>query len=313
MDKPTVLMMGPYPAWDMERLEADYDIIRLWEADDAQALLAAHGGKVRAIATRGELTVSKEVIARLPALQLIACYGVGTDGIDRSATRPRGIRITNTPDVLTEDVADLAIALMLAATRQIVRGDRFVRDGSWARGSFELVTRLNGKRLGIIGLGRIGKAIARRAEAFAMPVAYFGRRRQEGVVFPYYRRLEELAAASDVLVAILPGGPETAKIVNAAVFAALGPEGYFINVARGSVVDEPALIQALEHRIIKGAALDVFWNEPLIDQRFAALDNVVLHPHNGSATVETRRAMGQLMRDNLTAFFAGRALLTEVA
>jgi lactate dehydrogenase-like 2-hydroxyacid dehydrogenase len=312
MTKPTVLMTGAYPDWDMEALEAEYDIIKYWEAADKDAVLAKHGAEVRAIATRGDLGADKALIDRLPNLEIIGCFGVGTDSIDRTATRPRGIRIANTPDVLTEDVADLAFALMLAVARKVVHGDSFTRDGSWARGNLELVTRVNGKRLGIIGLGRIGKAIAGRAEAFSMPVSYFGRHEQKDVRHCYFNSLVGLAASSDFLVATVPGGAETSGIVNAGVFEALGPKGYFINVARGSVVDEPALLDALESSKIKGAGLDVFWAEPRIDSRFARLDNVVLHPHHGSGTVETRKAMGKLVRDNLTAYFAGRPLLTEV-
>lgn len=312
MTKPTVLMTGAYPDWDMEALAADYQIIRLWEHAYQNAVLAQYGANVRAIATRGDLGADKALIDHLPNLEFIACFGVGTDGIDRTATRPRGIKISNTPDVLTEDVADLVFALMLAVSRKVVRGDQMVRDASWATGNLELTTRLNGKRLGIIGLGRIGKAIARRGLAFNMPISYFGRHKQPDVEFRYFVDLRELAANTDFLVAIVPGGAATTNLVDANVFRALGPQGYFINVARGSVVDEPALIDALENNTIKGAGLDVFWNEPNIDKRFAALDNVVLHPHHGSGTVETRKAMGQLVRDNLAAHFAGLPLLTEV-
>lgn len=214
--------------------------------------------------------------------------------------------------MLTEDVADIAFGLMLAVARNIVVGDAFTRDGRWAKGNLDLVSRVNGKRLGIIGLGRIGKAIARRGEAFNMPVAYFGRQKQDGVAYAYFSDLSALAANSDFLVAIVPGGAATQDLVSADVIKALGPNGTFINVARGSVVDEAALLDALEQGRIKAAGLDVFANEPNINPRFAKLQNVVLHPHHGSGTVETRRAMGQLVRDNLAAFYAGQPLLTEV-
>jgi lactate dehydrogenase-like 2-hydroxyacid dehydrogenase len=312
MAKPTILMTGAYPDADMAALAQDYTIIKLWEAVDQNALLAKHDTSVRAITTRGDLGASKELIARLPNLEIIGCFGVGTDGIDRTATRPRGIKVTNTPDVLTEDVADLAFALMLAVARKLVKGDGFTRDGSWAKGNLELVTRVNCKRLGIVGLGRIGKAIARRGAAFNMPISYFGRTKQTEVDFTFYSQLEDLAANCDFLVAIVPGGAATGNLITASVLKALGPNGYFINVSRGSVADEPALLQALENNIIKGAGLDVFWNEPNIDNRFAALDNVVLHPHHGSGTVEARAAMGKLVRDNLAAHFGGQSLLTEV-
>ena len=309
MTKPTVLMTGAYPDRDMAALEKDYDIIKVWEQPDAVMSRAA---EVRAVLTRGDLGTSKALVDSLPNLAFIGCFGVGTDGIDRSATIPRGIHIANTPDVLTEDVADIAFALMLAVAREVVRGDAFARDGRWAKGPLELVTRVNGKRLGIIGLGRIGKAIARRGEAFNMPISYFGRHAQGGVAYTYYNDLPLLAANSDFLVAIVPGGAATTNLVDAVVLQALGSDGYFINVSRGSVVDEPALIEALQNKTIKAAGLDVFWNEPNIDPRFAELENVVLHPHHGSGTVETRRAMGQLVRDNLSAFYADRPLLTEV-
>jgi lactate dehydrogenase-like 2-hydroxyacid dehydrogenase len=312
MTKPTVLMTGTYPEWDMEALGADYNIIKLWEHADKDAVLTTLGAKVRAIATRGDLGADRALIDKLPHLEVIGCFGVGTDGIDRSATRPRNIKIANTPDVLTEDVADLAFALMLAVARKMIKGDHMSRDGSWTKGNLELTTRVNGKRLGIIGLGRIGKAIAKRGVAFDMPVSYFGRQRQQDVPYRFFSSLNELASNSDFLVAIVPGGAATNNLVTSDVFTALGPQGYFINVARGSVVDELALLHALENNVIKGAGLDVFWNEPNIDSRFARLDNVVLHPHHGSGTVETRKAMGQLVRDNLAAHFAGRPLLTEV-
>ena len=309
MTKQTVLMTGAYPDQDMAALEKDYDIIKLWEQPEA---IASRAAEVRAVLTRGDLGTSKALVDSLPNLEFIGCFGVGTDGIDRSATIPRGIRIANTPDVLTEDVADIAFALMLAVARKVVKGDAFARDGRWTKGNLELVTRVNGKRLGIIGLGRIGKAIARRGEAFNMPISYFGRHAQDDVAYSYYNDLLLLAANSDFLVAIVPGGAATTNLVDATVLKALGPDGYFINVSRGSVVDEPALIEALENKAIRAAGLDVFWNEPNIDPRFAKMENVVLHPHHGSGTVETRRAMGQLVRDNLAAFYAGRPLLTEV-
>jgi lactate dehydrogenase-like 2-hydroxyacid dehydrogenase len=310
--KHTVLMTGAYPEWDMAALEAEYNVIKLWEHKSLETVLAECGHGVRAVATRGDLGANKALIDALPQLEMIGCFGVGTDGIDRTATRPRGIRIANTPDVLTEDVADLTFALILGVARQIAEGDRFVRDGSWAKGSLPLTARVNGKRLGIIGLGRIGKTIAKRASGFDMTVSYFGRQAQADVPYAFFSSLTKLAAASDFLVAIVPGGQGTTNLVTAEVLRALGPHGTFINVARGSVVDEAALLEALETNIIKAAALDVFWNEPNIDPRFAKLNNVLLHPHHGSGTVETRKAMGQLVRDNLAAFFDGRPLLTPV-
>jgi D-3-phosphoglycerate dehydrogenase len=304
--------MGDYPPWDMEALDKDYIVHRYWEQPDKEAFLRGPAREVRAIATRGDLGAAKPLIDALPALEIIACFGVGVDGIDLEAARARGIRIVNTPDVLTEDVADLAFALMLGIARQIPQGDRFVRAGQWVKGAFPLMTRFNGKRLGLIGLGRIGSAIARRAEGFGMKIAYHTRTKCEDVAYVHHATAADLARNSDFLVAILPGGAATRNIVDAEVLEALGPTGFFINVARGSVADEEALLSALEERKIAGAALDVFWNEPDINPRFFTLDNVVLHPHTGSGTVETRKAMGQLVRDNLAAHFAGKPLLTPV-
>jgi lactate dehydrogenase-like 2-hydroxyacid dehydrogenase len=312
MNKPTVLMLGAYLDEDLHDLTQNYDVIKLWEQTDKDGVISLRGGDVRAIATRGDLGATKALIERLPNLEIVACNGVGTDAIDRSATKPRGIKITNTPDVLNDDVADLAFALMLCCARNIVRNDAFARSGQWATQNPPLETKLSGKRLGIIGLGRIGKAIARRGEAFDMPISYYGRQKQSGVDFLYFSSIAELAAQSDFLVAIIPGGATTSKLIGADVFAALGKDGYFINVARGTVADEDALLHALETGVIKGAGLDVYWNEPNMNPRFAKLQNVVLQPHQGSATIETRRAMGKLVRDNLAAHFSGKPLLTEI-
>ena len=312
MSKPELILMGEYPVADMAALEADYLIHRYWEASDKAAFLAGHANSVRAIATRGDLGAPREVINSLPKLEIISCFGVGVDAIDLVAARARKIKVTTTPNVLNEDVADLALALMLGIARQIPQADAFTRSGKWANGAFPLLTRMNGKRLGILGLGRIGMAIARRAEGFAMSISYCTRSKREDVSYRHFAEAKELASHSDFLVAILPGGEGTSKIVNAEVLRALGPKGYFINVARGSVVDEPALLEALENNAIAGAALDVFWNEPNLNPRFLSLQNVVLHPHGGSGTVETRAAMGKLVRDNLAAHFAGKPLLTPI-
>jgi lactate dehydrogenase-like 2-hydroxyacid dehydrogenase len=312
--RPAVLVIGPYPSGDIEKLEADYDILRYWEAADKAALLREHGNAIRAIATRGDLGASSELIAALPKLEMIGVYGVGVDGVDLAATRARGIKVSNTPDILTGETADIALALMLAVAREVPAGDRYVRSGEWAeKGNMPLSTRMHGKRLGIAGLGRIGKAIARRAAGFDMTISYFGRSAQEGVPYKFVPSLTELAAQSDFLVASVAGGAGTVKLITADVLKALGPKGFFVNVSRGTVVDETALLEALETKTIAGAGLDVFLNEPKIDPRFYALANTALMPHVGSATRETRAAMGQLMRDNIAAHFAGKPLLTPVA
>ncbi|MDH6166723.1 lactate dehydrogenase-like 2-hydroxyacid dehydrogenase [Variovorax boronicumulans] len=309
---PQVLMPGAYPEWDMAPMQAQYTLHRLWEAPDRQAFIAEHAPGIRAVATRGELGASGELIAALPNLELVACYGVGTDGIDLAACRARGIRVTNTPDVLNGDVADLAVGLTLALQRRIPASDAFVRSGAWAQGPMALATRVFGQRVGIAGFGRIGSTIARRLSGFDMELAYFSRTPKADSPLRHFASLPAMADWCDVLIVILPGGEATRGIVDAEVLTALGPRGWLVNVSRGTTVDEGALLQALEGRRIAGAALDVFLNEPRIDPRFAALDNVVLHPHHGSGTEETRRAMGALVRRNLEAHFAGRPLVTPV-
>lgn len=310
---PHVLMTGTYPEWDMAPMQAAYTLHRLWEAPDRDAFVAAHAGDIRAIATRGELGASAELIAALPKLELVACYGVGTDAIDLAACRARGIRVSNTPDVLNGDVADLAVGLTLALQRRIAAGDRFVRSGAWADGALPLATRVFGQRVGIAGFGRIGSTIARRLSGFDVELGYFSRTARADSPHRHFASLAAMADWCDVLIVILPGGEATRGIVDAEVLRALGPQGWLVNVSRGTTVDEGALLQALESRSIAGAALDVFLNEPRIDPRFAALDNVVLTPHHGSGTEQTRRAMGELVRRNLEAHFAGQPLITPVA
>ncbi len=312
MPKPTVLMIGAYPEWDMEPLERDYDLRKLWLAPDREAFIAASAPQARAIATRGELGASGALIDRCPKLEIVSCYGVGVDAIDLSRARERGVRVTNTPDVLTEDVADFAFALILAHTRKVIDGDAHVRSGAWRDTNLPLGVSLRGKTLGILGFGRIGRAIARRAEGFGVKIAYSDVAPAAEAPHAYYRSPVELAAASDILVASVAGGEATRGLVNAAIFEALGPSGLFVNVARGSVVDEAALIDALARNKIAGAALDVFLNEPGIDPRLLAFRQVIVQPHQSSGTVETRKAMGKLVRDNLEAHFAGRPLLTPV-
>lgn len=309
---PHVLMAGAYPEWDMVPLQAAYTLHRLWEAPDQAAFIAEHAPHIRAIATRGELGASAELIAALPKLELVSCYGVGTDAIDLAACRARGIRVSNTPDVLNGDVADLAVGLTLALQRRIAAGDAFVRSGAWAHGALPLATRVFGQRIGIAGFGRIGGTIARRLSGFDVELGYFSRNPKADSPYRHFENLAAMADWCDVLIVILPGGEATRGIVDAQVLQALGPKGWLVNVSRGTTVDEGALLQALETRGIAGAALDVFLNEPRIDPRFAALDNVVLTPHHGSGTEQTRRAMGELVRRNLEAHFAGRPLVTPV-
>ncbi len=312
MSKPDVLMPGAYPAPDMAALEASFTLHRMWEAPNKDAFLKDKAPVIRGIATRGDLGASAEMIAALPNLEVIACNGVGVDAVDLAAARAAGVAVTNTPDVLSGDVADMTLLLMLATARKLPQADRFTRGGDWAKGGFGLAHRMFGKRLGIVGLGRIGQEIAKRARAFDMEIAYTGRSEKPDLPFKFYPDPVALAAASDFLVVIVPGGAATNAMIGTDVFEALGPEGIFVNIARGSVVDEAALLDALEQNRIRGAGLDVFNNEPDIDPRFLKLENVVLQPHQGSATGETRRAMGQLVIDNLEAHFSGKPLLTPV-
>ncbi|VWD36994.1 D-2-hydroxyacid dehydrogenase [Burkholderia lata] len=309
--RPELLMTGPYQPWDDAWL-AGYNVHRLWEAADRAAFLAEHGAGVRAIATRGDLGANAELIAALPKLEIISCYGVGTDAIDLAAARERGIRVTNTPDVLTGDVADLGVGLALAMMRRIGAGDAYVRSGAWRDGDMPLVTRLYGKRVGVVGFGRIGTTIARRLSGFDVELGYFDVAPRADSPHRFFGDLAELAGWCDLLIVTLAGGPTTRHLVDAAVLDALGPQGYLVNVSRGTTVDEPALLDALERNAIAGAALDVFWNEPRIDPRFLALPNVLLQPHHASGTIETRQAMGWLVRDNLAAHFAGAPLITPV-
>jgi lactate dehydrogenase-like 2-hydroxyacid dehydrogenase len=312
MKKPGVLMIGPYPEWEMPILEANYEIHKLWEVADRDAYINQLSNEIRAIATRGDLGASTDLIASLPKLEMIACFGVGTDAIDLKAAQARGISISYTPDVLTGDVADLAIGLCIAAARMMPQGDVHLRAHKWPQATMPLSTRFFGKRLGIVGLGRIGMAIAKRATGFDMDIAYHNRNKRDDVDYAYCETVEELAARSDFLVAAVAGGAASKAMISSAALIALGQKGFFINVARGSVVDEAALLHALENNVIRGAGLDVYLNEPNIDPRFMKLQNVAVLPHVGSGTFETRKAMGKLVRDNLEAHFSGKPLLTPV-
>ncbi|NJO33510.1 MAG: 2-hydroxyacid dehydrogenase [Rhodospirillales bacterium] len=315
MAKPDILQVGPYPAWDEAPLKAAFTLHRWFEATDKAAFLAEAGPKIRAIATRGDLGADAAMIAACPKLELISVYGVGYDAVDVAACRARGIRVTNTPDVLTDDVADLALGMMLALSRGMIGADRWVRDGSWAtQGMYPLQRTIARKRAGVLGLGRIGTEIARRLEGFGMEIAYSARSpKGHAGQWAYEPDPAALAARSDFLFVALSASAATRHVVNAKVIAALGREGMLINVSRASNVDEVALLDALEAGQLGGAALDVFEGEPALNPRFLTAPNLLLQPHHASGTVETRQAMGQLMRDNLTAHFAGLPLLTPVA
>ncbi len=314
MTKPEILQVGPYPAWDEEPLNAAFAMHRYFEAADREAFLAEVGPRIRAIATRGELGANRAMIEACPKLELISVYGVGYDAVDLAACRERGIRVTNTPDVLTNDVADLGVAMMLVQSRGMIGAERWVRDGSWAaKGLYPLQRKVWGRRAGILGLGRIGMEVARRLKGFGMQISYSSRSpKPEADGLAYVADPVELARQSDFLFVTLAASAATRHIVGREVIAALGPEGMLINISRASNIDEDALLEALETKALGSAALDVFEGEPRLNPRFLALDNVLLQPHHASGTVETRKAMGQLLRDNLTAHFSGAALLTPV-
>jgi hydroxypyruvate reductase len=311
--KPDALLLEPMMAEIEAQLDAGYIIHRLFQAADPAAFLAPLAAKVRAIVTGGGTGASVALIDTLPALEIIAINGIGTDAVDLVQARGRGIHVTTTPGVLTDDVADLGIALLLATMRQVCVGDRFVRDGRWARKpALPLARKVTGKRVGIIGMGRVGRAIAKRAEAFDMPIAYTDIRAFDDLAYRYVPGLVELAGSVDCLIVAASGGPQSRGIVNAAVMDALGPDGVLVNIARGSVVDEPALVAALTSGRLGGAGLDVFVDEPNVPEALWALDNVVLQPHRASATRETRIAMGELVLANLAAHFAGNTLPSAV-
>ena len=312
MSKPDLLLIAPIHGPTMKQLDDAFTVHRYWEAADQPALLSRIAPACKAAATSGHAGIKGEVIKALPNLKILSCFGVGYDGVDTAACKAAGIKVTNTPDVLNECVADTAWMLILATVRRAVSNDKFVRSGQWLKGGAPLTDKVWGETLGIIGLGRIGKAIARRAEGFGMKIVYHGRNRQAGIDYDYYADLVDMARAVKVLLVITPGGRETEKMVSAKVLEALGAKGYLINVSRGSTVDEEALVQALEQNRIAGAGLDVFVHEPRVPEALFKLDNVVLQPHVGSGTVATRAAMGQLVVDNLLAHFAGKPLLTEI-
>lgn len=314
MAKPDILQFSPYPPRDQEPLDAAYTTHRLDTAEDRKAFLAEVGPRIRAIAARGISVVGRTLIDSCPALELIAVYGVGYDGVDLEVCRSNGVQVTNTPDVLTGDVADLGVAMMLALSRQIIPAEGWLRSGNWSeKGPFRLSRRVHGRRAGILGLGRIGHTVARRLAAFDMEVAYSDlAAHPDANDWSYIADPVALAAEVDFLFVTLSATAQTRHLVDRAVLQALGPESMLINISRASNIDEAALLDALETGALGSAALDVFEGEPHLNPRFLALHNVLLQPHYASATVETRAAMGQLMRDNLEAHFAGRPLLTPV-
>jgi hydroxypyruvate reductase len=303
-----ILVTAALPPFLYEPLRRDYGCHDLVAAADRQALLDSTGSRIRGLVQGGGTITGVPLLDALPKLEVISVFGVGYDGVPVEYCRARGIMVGHTPDVLTSDVADVAAGLVLMTARGFVQADRFVRAGAWLRGGPTLTTRLGGKSAGILGLGRIGRAIARRLAAMDMIVSYSSRRPQADVAWRYVPDLATLAAEVDFLIVACPGGAATRNLVDARVLAALGSKGTLINVARGSIVDEPALVDALQRGVIRGAGLDVFADEPNVPPALVAMENVVLLPHVGSATRETRQAMADLCRANLDAWFAGKPL-----
>jgi lactate dehydrogenase-like 2-hydroxyacid dehydrogenase len=313
-EKADVLMLGPAMPLIVEGIAKAFTLHKLWEAPDPDKMMVALAPRLRAIAAGGgnHAPLDGTLMSRFPKLEIISSFGVGYDHIDAKWAGAHGIVVTNTPDVLNEEVADTALGLLLCTVRQLPQAERYLRAGKWLEKNFPLTATLRDRTVGMVGMGRIGKAIARRLDAFQVPVVYHSRRPQSGMPYRHYSDLVAMARDVDVIVVIVPGGPETKNLINAEVLEALGHNGILINVARGSVVDEPALIEALQQKKILSAGLDVFVDEPRVPEELLAMDHVVLLPHVGSASVHTRRAMGQLVVDNLIAWAAGKPPLTPV-
>ena len=315
MSEIDVLVMVPCRPEQLKTLEQRYRLHRFDLADESgkEAMLLTHGAAIRAVVTTHTGGFTEALLDRLPNVEIVAVASVGYDTVCVDACAKRGIPVTNTPDVLTNDVADMALMLLLTTVRRLLNGVNWIQNGHWqSKGMMALNTSLTGKRVGIVGLGRIGKAIAVRCEAFGLQPCYYGRREQKDVSYPWFSDLEKLAEQVDVMIVAVPGGADTQGLIGKKVRLALGKQGYFINIARGSVVDENALIDVLVSGEIKGAGLDVFVDEPNVPEALLTLDNVVLQPHCASGTEETRSAMSQLVVDNLNAHFTGQSLLTPI-
>lgn len=312
--RPAILMPRAMAPAVISQLEGRFELVKMWEHDDREALLAHRGKDIRGIATGGSTSgrVDKTLIDALPALEIISSFGVGYDHVDAAHAGTKGVVVTNTPDVLTDEVADLTLGLLLATLRRLPQADRYLREGRWLEKPFPLSPTLRERKIGILGYGRIGKAIARRLDGFDVEVVYHGRREQPGAAHRYYADLEVMAKDVDTLIVITPGGKDTEKMVDARILAALGSNGVLINVARGTVVDEAALITALRDGTILSAGLDVFEKEPQVPQELIDMEHVVLLPHVGSASVHTRAAMAQLVVDNLVNWFEQGKPLTPV-
>jgi lactate dehydrogenase-like 2-hydroxyacid dehydrogenase len=307
-----LLQVSQLPPVLVERLEKEYTLHDFVNPTDPDKVLAEVGSKIRGILAGGMKGPNGNLINSLPNLEIIASFSVGFDATDVAAAHARDVIVTNTPEVLTGDVADLAMTFILMVTRRIGESERFLRDGKWLQGRMDLGTTVRGKRLGIVGLGRIGKAVARRAEAFGLQIQYFDTKPMGDLTYHSYPTLLDLAAASDILLVTAEGGAANRGLISAEVMDALGPEGFLVNTARGPLIDQTAMVKALKEGRIAGAALDVFESEPEVPAELMAMENVVLTPHIASSTHQTRRAMGDLVYDNLKAHFSGKPVLTPV-
>jgi lactate dehydrogenase-like 2-hydroxyacid dehydrogenase len=308
-----VLMPGEGMGMIADLIAEKLPLHRLWLEPDRDAWFAEWGPRIRALAVSGpQPAIDADFMRRLPKLEIVASFGVGYDHVDTRRAGAHGVIVTHTPGVLDDEVADTAMALTIMAVRRLPQAERFLRADQWLEGPFPLTASLRGRTMGVLGLGRIGKAIARRAKSFGLEVVYHGRRAQTDVPYHFYSSLIEMAQASDILMVAAPGGPETRHVVNAQVLSALGPRGVLVNIARGTLVDETALIEALGSGTILAAGLDVFENEPQVPAELIALENAVLLPHVGSASVETRRAMAECVLANLVAWSEGNPPLTPV-
>jgi lactate dehydrogenase-like 2-hydroxyacid dehydrogenase len=308
---PTLLQIAAVHPDAQARLDRDYTVIRAELSDIDDAFLSRHAEWIDGVVTGGHLGVPPALMSALPALKVVGINGVGFDKVDLELARSRGVRVANTPDVLTEDVADLAVGLTLCQLRRLPQAQAHVKDGRWPQGEMPLARKLSGKRIGIFGMGRIGRAVAKRFSGFTDAIAYTDLARQDGP-YEFVADAESLARQSDVFVVCAAASAATRRVIGQAVFDALGPQGVLVNVARGSIVDEPALIAALQDGRLGGAALDVFEDEPNVPEALRQMDQVVTTPHIASGTHETRRAMGELMLDNIDAFFAGTPMPTPV-
>ena len=312
-DKIDVLLIGPRKPVIVAGLTRAFNVVKFSDVKDQEKFFAETAPRIRAIACSATSErIPGDLMARFPKLEIVSSFGVGYDHMDSQWAAAHGVVLTNTPEVLTEEVADTALGLLLNTVREFPQAERYLRAGKWLKGGYPLTPTLQGRTVGVVGMGRIGKAIGRRLEAFGVSVVYHSRNPQTGVTYKYYPKLVDMARDVDTLMVIVPGGAATKNLINAEVLKALGPNGVLINMARGSVVDEPALIQALKDRTILSAGLDVFVNEPQVPQELIDMDHIVLFPHLGSASIATRQAMDQLVVDNLKAWFAGKAPLTPV-